>query len=62
MQIGAGILGEYVGRLFQEAKARPLFMIDRVVTRGAEHALPAEFSALGPAGRRDVYEALRSQG
>ncbi len=56
-----GILGEYVGRLFQEAKARPLFMVDRVVARGAEHALPAEFSALGPTARRDVYEALRSQ-
>ncbi len=53
-----GIIGEYVGRLFQEAKARPLFLVDRVVLGGTEHRLPAEFTSLPAAARRDVFESL----
>ena len=26
-----GILGEYLGRLYQESKGRPLFVIERIV-------------------------------
>nr|WP_256476324.1 glycosyltransferase family 2 protein [Siccirubricoccus soli] len=55
-----GIQGEYVGRLFQEAKARPLFLIDRVVTAGNERALPAEFCSLAPTAQREVWEATRA--
>lgn len=55
-----GIQGEYLGRLFQEAKARPLFLIDRVVTAGTEKALPAEFCSLGPGAQRELWEAVRS--
>ena len=29
-----GVLGEYLGRMFMEAKRRPIFMIDKVVTSG----------------------------
>ena len=36
-----GVLGEYLGRLFQEVKARPLFLIDRIVTGGGEQICPA---------------------
>jgi hypothetical protein len=54
-----GVMGEYIGRLFQESKARPLFLVERVVTNGTEHSLPAEFSALSPEARREVYASLR---
>jgi dolichol-phosphate mannosyltransferase len=47
-----GIQGEYVGRLFQEAKARPLFLIDRVVAEGTERMLPMEFCRLTPGVQR----------
>jgi hypothetical protein len=29
-----GVIGEYIGRLFQESKARPLYVVDAVVERG----------------------------
>jgi polyisoprenyl-phosphate glycosyltransferase len=54
-----GIMGEYVGRLFQEAKARPLFLIDTVVADQRRHRLPMEFSKLGVATRRDIWDAVR---
>jgi glycosyltransferase involved in cell wall biosynthesis len=54
-----GIMGEYVGRLFQEAKARPLFLIDTVVADQRRHRLPMEFSKLGVATRRDIWDAIR---
>ncbi len=38
-----GLLGEYVGRLYLEAKRRPLFVIDQVLTQNAE--MPAEHRA-----------------
>ena len=55
-----GILGEYVGRLFQEAKRRPLFLVDRVETEGRSHALPPDFAALGPEARHKVWKATRA--
>jgi hypothetical protein len=30
-----GILGAYVGRIFQQVKGRPLYMIDEVVSSAA---------------------------
>jgi polyisoprenyl-phosphate glycosyltransferase len=55
-----GILGEYVGRLFQEAKRRPLFLIDRVENGGRSYALPPDFAALGPEARQKVWSATRA--
>jgi dolichol-phosphate mannosyltransferase len=31
-----GVLGEYVGRIYLESKRRPLYMIDRIVSRDSE--------------------------
>jgi dolichol-phosphate mannosyltransferase len=53
-----GILGEYVGRLFQEAKHRPLFLVDQVVADGLHLTLPPEFASLGPSARLDVWNSL----
>jgi hypothetical protein len=36
-----GVIGEYVGRLFEQARGRPTFMVDRVV-RGIEAELLAK--------------------
>ena len=54
-----GILGEYVGRLFQEAKQRPLFLVDEVVAGNCSLSLPPEFASLGPAARREIWAATR---
>jgi dolichol-phosphate mannosyltransferase len=54
-----GILGEYLGRLFLEAKARPLFLIDTVLAEQCRHQLPVEFSNLGPAVQAEVWTAIR---
>lgn len=54
-----GILGEYVGRLFQEAKQRPLFLVDEIVAAGRSIALPPEFANFGPAARRQILKTTR---
>lgn len=54
-----GILGEYVGRLFQEVKARPLFLVDTVLAGGGAHALPTDFSRLGPGAQQGLWTAMR---
>ena len=49
----AGVTGEYLGRLYMEAKRRPLFIIDQVVRResGAERpAVPGDVGRFGRTG------------
>lgn len=35
-----GVIGEYLGRMFMQAKGRPLFIIDRIVSNGSDRAVP----------------------
>ena len=54
-----GIIGEYLGRLFQEVKGRPLFIVDQVVAGQAALALPTDFARLPPQARQATWEAIR---
>ena len=38
--ISVGILGEYIGRIFEEVKARPLFIVKREMGQGLEASGP----------------------
>ena len=52
-----GIQGEYLGRLFEQAKGRPLFLIDEVVGGGRP---PAVEAPVLPASRFPAADAPRS--
>lgn len=54
------VLGSYLGRLSEESKGRPLFLVDQVCMRGRSHGLPADFASLPPALRDEVWEATRA--
>ncbi|MGO4196331.1 glycosyltransferase family 2 protein [Rhizobium sp. YAF28] len=56
--IALGTLGEYVGRLVQEHKRRPMFMIDCVVQGEVTSELPDDFSELDTASRRSELGRL----
>ncbi|SCB57453.1 dolichol-phosphate mannosyltransferase [Rhizobium aethiopicum] len=52
-----GIIGEYLGRLVQESKRRPMFMIETIL-RGSEHAeLPIAFSEMGAGEKRAALDS-----
>jgi dolichol-phosphate mannosyltransferase len=34
---GMGLLGEYIGRIFEEIKARPAYVVERVVNLKRRH-------------------------
>jgi glycosyltransferase involved in cell wall biosynthesis len=53
-----GIIGEYLGRLVQETKGRPLFLIDSVVIRGRDHPLRFQFARLSPSEQSDILTEL----
>jgi hypothetical protein len=50
--VGIGILGEYVGRIYDEIKARPLYLIADIQRSPARINVPVQ------APRRDVREVL----
>ena len=56
--IALGTLGEYVGRLVQEHKRRPMFMIDCVVQGEVTSELADNFSELDTASRRSELGKL----
>jgi dolichol-phosphate mannosyltransferase len=48
-----GVLGEYVGRTYMEAKRRPLFLIDEIYTQpaAASSGVPVRVAGTAPEGR-----------
>lgn len=48
--LGLGIVGEYLGRLYDESKGRPLFLIESIVT--SRQAPSAEMSSIDESWRR----------
>ncbi|WFR98595.1 glycosyltransferase family 2 protein [Rhizobium tumorigenes] len=58
-----GIIGEYLGRLVQESKRRPMFMIESLLQNGRDLTLTSDFSDLDAAGkRRAIASALQDGG
>jgi len=53
-----GIFGEYLGRVVEDLKQRPLFLVGAVRAGGQTRALPAEFSRTAPAQRQEVLATL----
>ena len=49
-----GIIGEYLGRLVQEAKGRPLFLINSLAVGGQSRPVPLEFSRMS----RDAQDRM----
>ncbi|MBT0957185.1 glycosyltransferase family 2 protein [Alphaproteobacteria bacterium KMM 3653] len=50
--VALGVIGEYVGKIYQETKGRPRFIIDRTVTGGAVEAPISMASAKASMGSR----------
>jgi hypothetical protein len=63
--IAVGIMGEYIGRIYDEVKGRPLYLVrarrnllpDRVPTRRASRP---QRQVIVPEGERATRDALRS--
>ena len=53
-----GIIGEYVGRLTKEAKARPAYLVETMIAGGRSHSVPIDFSRLS---QSDYQMALRAK-
>ena len=48
-----GITGLYIGKVFEQVKGRPLFIVDREIEQGTEHR-PSH-----AAGRREARRTIR---
>jgi dolichol-phosphate mannosyltransferase len=55
-----GVIGEYLGRVVEEVKRRPLFTIGALRRDGVNHRLPSEFSALSALQQAAVLESTHS--
>ncbi len=53
-----GIIGEYLGKLVEELKGRPLFLIGEVCVRGRGHAVPSAFSRYEPSRQQDILDKM----
>jgi dolichol-phosphate mannosyltransferase len=49
--VSIGVVGLYVGRIFEQVKGRPLFLIDAVAHEGDGSAPPVSDEAPGPGAR-----------
>jgi dolichol-phosphate mannosyltransferase len=49
-----GLIGEYLGRLFVEAKQRPLFLIETVVRSDGQGATPSQQASTYMAGSKKM--------
>jgi dolichol-phosphate mannosyltransferase len=57
-----GIIGEYLGRLVQESKKRPIFMIETLSKGGRSTVLSPEFSVMDASQKREALnEAFEDQ-
>lgn len=52
-----GIIGEYLGRLVQESKRRPMFMIEAILRGNDRAELPAAFSEMGAGDKLAALDA-----
>ncbi|MFT4182132.1 MAG: glycosyltransferase family 2 protein [Rhizobium sp.] len=53
-----GIIGEYIGRLVQENKRRPMFMIESLVSGHRSMEMAGDFAEMDAAGKRREIERL----
>ena len=58
--ICTGILGEYIGRIYDEVKRRPLFVIRSVLARGSEPWVSEEASTLRSYGQAEAVVDTRA--
>ncbi|MBX5143883.1 glycosyltransferase family 2 protein [Rhizobium lentis] len=52
-----GIIGEYLGRLVQESKRRPMFMIETILHGADQAELPPAFSEMSAGDKRAALDA-----
>jgi dolichol-phosphate mannosyltransferase len=57
-----GVIGEYLGRLAQESKGRPLFLIDSIEAGGRSAAVPLNFSQMPRHAQERLLERLTADG
>lgn len=53
-----GVLGDYLGRVMEEVKQRPLFVIGTLYKHGRNHVLPVDFWRMPVAEQRALFERM----
>jgi polyisoprenyl-phosphate glycosyltransferase len=51
-----GVIGEYLGRVMEEVKKRPLFVIGSLLKNGKNYSIPTNFCQLDAAQQRNVLD------